>query len=217
MSSYVSPYDIKKELLNFLRSQDILTIAARGVTTYSDTGSFSGATTHTLGNNPTLVKNIRSVTVASVAKVYGKDYTLNWDTGVITFVAAQTGSYTISYDAGSTDKIFPDFPQSDLKLKDFPRIGFDIISGDTKEQGLGATMTLSDYIVSVVVYHSDTELLEALMATVRQKIQDNKKNFYYIPFITPTGMGPMLPSLFGQTKIFQRNQDCAVMKVYETV
>ena len=96
--------NIKTELVNFLRNSDIFTITQRGVTTYSDTGTFTAASTHTLGNTPTTSKNVRSVVVGGTTLTYGSEYTVNFSTGVISFVAAQTGVYTISYDSGADRK-----------------------------------------------------------------------------------------------------------------
>jgi len=44
---------------------------------------------------------------------------------------------------------------------------------------------------------------------------NNKKNFYYFDFITPTDLGPLIPSPFGENKIMQRNQDVRIGWVYE--
>ena len=210
-----SLWDIKQELVVFLRNQDLISIGTRGVTTSTDTGTFSAASTHTLATNPTLVKNVRSVTRGTLL-VFGTDYIVNYATGVITFTVAQTGAYTIIYDQGSNDKIFPDFPQPYLKIADFPRIAVDIISGATSEFGIGADVSQSEYIVSIVCYDKDQDDVEALIAAVRSDILDNKKNFYYIPFLTITSMGPLLITPFGQNKIMQRNQDLMVKFIFES-
>ena len=207
--------DIKKEIVNFIRTSDILSVAVRGVTTQSDTGTFSAAATHTLATSPTAVKNIRSLVSNGVTLLYGRDYQLNWATGVITFTSAQTGAYTIGYDTGTTDKIYPDFPQPHLKLNDFPRIAVDIISGDTTEAGIGGGQIISNYIVQINCYDKDQDDVEAMIASVRSAIDDGKKGFYYMPFVSPTNTGPILVSEFGDKKIVQRNQDFLVQFIYE--
>lgn len=206
----ISLMQIKQELVVFLRNADILTTTARGVTTSSDTGTFSAAATHTLGTNPTLAKNVRSVVVGGSTLSLGDDYTVNYTTGVITFTVAQTGAYTISYDQGSADKIFPDFPQAHLTLSQFPRVAVDIIGASSNEFGIGAEITQTTYQVSIICYAKDQTTLEDLVSSVKSNLMSNKKNFYYSAFITPTSAGPLLVSEFGEKKIMQRNQDAEV-------
>jgi len=208
--------DIKQELIVFLRNQDLISISDRGVTTSQDTGTFASASTHTLATNPTLVKNVRDITIATTALTFGTDYTVNYSTGVITFIAAQTGAYTINYDQGSTDRLFPDFPQPYLNISDFPRISVDIISGATSEFGIGATPTQSEYIITIVCYDAKQTNVENMIAAVRSDILDNKKNFFYIPFLTVTTMGPLLITPFGKNKILQRNQDIMARFIFES-
>lgn len=211
-----SIYDIKLEFENWLRNQKVISIGTRGVTTSTDTGTFSSAGSHTLAVNPTLLKNVRSVVVAGITLAYGDEYTVNFETGVITFSPVVSGAYTIIYDQGSTDKIYQDFPQPYLKLNDFPRVGFDIISGNTSELGIGATTTQSEYIISIVCYDKSQSNVEEMIATLRSSLIADKKNFYYIPFITLGSTGPMLITPFGQNKIVQRNQDVIVKFVFES-
>jgi len=213
--SKTSIYDIKTELEIFLRNSDVLTISERGVTTSQDTGTFTAAATHTLAVNPTLAKNVRNVKVDGNDLIFGVQYSVNYSSGVITFVLAQTGAYIIDYDQGSKDAIYFDFPQAYLKLNDFPRIGFDIISGATSEFGIGAETSQSEYIISIVCYFETSDDAEKAIAKMRGLLLDNKKNFYYIPFLTVTNMGPLLVTPFGQNKIFQRNQDIMVKFVFE--
>jgi hypothetical protein len=207
--------DIKTELVVFLRNSDIISTSDRGVTTKTDTGTFTSESTYTLSTSPTLVKNVRSVTVASVPLSFGTDYTVNYTNGVISFTSAKTGAYSIVYDYGATDRIFPDFPQPYLTLNKFPRIAVDIISGTTNEFGIGSSPTQSEYIISIVAYDSDQEDVETMIASIRSTMLDNKKNFYYIPFLTITSMGPLLNTPFGQNKIFQRNQDMMARFIFE--
>ena len=208
--------DIKQELIVFLRNQDLISISDRGVTTSQDTGTFASASTHTLATNPTLVKNVRDITIATTALTFGTDYTVNYSTGVITFIAAQTGAYTINYDQGSTDRIYPDFPQAHLKIKDFPRIAVDILGASSNEYELGAGSTYSEYDMTIVGYDKDQSDVEQIIASIRSNMMSNKKTFYYSPFVTPTGMGALLISPFGENKIFQRNQDFKIRFIYDS-
>ena len=208
--------NLKQELVTYLRNKDIISISDRGVTTSQDTGTFTAAGSHTLAINPTLVKNVRNVNVGSTDLAFGTDYTVNYVTGVISFVSNQTGVYIIDYDQSSTDRIFPDYPQPYLKLNNFPRIAVDIISGSTNEFGIGATPTQSEYIVSIVCYSEYQDDVESMLSKIRSNLIDDKKNFYYIPFLTMTAMGPLLVTPFGHNKIFQRNQDVMVRFIFES-
>lgn len=206
----VTLMNIKQELVVLLRNADLISISDRGVTTSTDTGTFSGAGTWTLAVNPTKAKNVRSIVVDSSPLLFGDDYTVNYTSGVITFVSNQSGAYTIIYDQGTTDRIYPDFPQPHLKINQFPRIAVDIIGSSSNEIGIGAAITESSYTISIVCYDKDQTDVENLVSSCRALIITNKKLLFYSPFITPTSVGPLLISEFGQNKIMQRNQDAEV-------
>jgi len=209
-------YEAKKELVIFLRNNDVLSTTTRGVTTKTDTGTFTNASTFTLSTSPTAVKNVRSVTIATVLKTPYTDYTVNYDTGVITFTSQQNGAYSIIYDYGSSDKIFPDFPQSNLKLNAFPRIAVDIIGGNMKDIDLGAITSVHSYNITVVCYSTDVEELEDMTSAVLNKILANKKTFYYFKYITPSVLGPILNSPGKGDKVLARNVDFVSTLNYET-
>lgn len=207
--------NIKTELVVFFRNSDVISIGNRGVTTSQDTGTFSSTSTYTLATNPTLVKNVRNITVGGSLLTFGTDYTVNYTSGLITFTAAQTGAYVINYDQGSADAIYPDFPQPYLKLDNFPRIAADIISSRSDEMGIGASLTESEYTITIVCYDKDQSSVENMISAIKTSIMNNKKNFFYSKFITPTNVGPLLISEFGRNKIFQRNQDVEVRFNYD--
>jgi len=202
--------EIKKELVNLMRSNDILSIGTRGVTTKQDTGTFTAAATHTLATTPTIVKNIRGIDVDGTDLKWGEDYTINLETGVITFTLAQTGDYVIDYDVGSTDRIFPDFPQANLTLDKFPRIAVDIKGSVASEFGIGAAHTSSTYQIAIICYSKSQEEVETMISSIKTLLMANKKNLHYSAFITPTNVGSLLVSEFGEKKVFSRNQDAEV-------
>lgn len=202
--------NIKKEIINFLRNQDILTITQRGVTTYSDTGTFSTASTHTVANSPTLLKNVRSIIVGSTLD-YGTDYTINLTTGVITFTTPQSGAYTISYDSGSGDKIYPDFPRDDLSINSYPRIAMDIMSIDTDAFGIGGSQFISNLNFTIVIYADDVDDIDGYIQTIKTAIESNAKTFYYMGFTKPTLIGPCIVSPDRSNEIVQRNIDFQAM------
>jgi len=205
----------KQELINFLRNQDVLTTTVRGVTTFEDTGTFDADETHTVANSPTNLKNVRSVTRGTVL-VYGQDYTVNFVTGVISFTSAQTGAYTISYDSGSTDKIYPDFPRDDLTISSYPRIAIDVINGSSDVFGIGGSQFISNFSVTIVVYDDNQNDIESVIDAIRTDFVNNASNFYYFNFIKPTGTGPMISSPDRSNEIMQRNIDYQIIMEVET-
>jgi hypothetical protein len=202
--------NIKKEIINFLRNQDILTITQRGVLTYTDTGTFATASTYTLANSPTLLKNIRSIVIGSTLD-YGTDYTFNFETGVITFTSPQSGAYTISYDSGSGDKIHPDFPRDDLSINSYPRIAMDILSIDTDAFGIGGSQFISNINFTIVIYANNLDNIETYIQAIKTAIESNAKTFYYIGFTKPTLIGPCISSPDRSDEIMQRNIDFQAM------
>lgn len=203
--------NIKKELIYFLRNQDILTTTIRGVTTTSATGTL--ATEDTITIAVTNVKNIRSVTVASVSKSFGTDYTYNIDHAsgcVITFATNQTGAYSVSYDYGS-DKIHPDFPRDDLTINSYPRIATDIISIDTDAFGIGGSQFISNLNFTIVVYDDNLDDIDSYIQAIKTALEANANSFYYLGFIKPTLIGPCISSPDRSDEIMQRNIDFQAM------
>lgn len=211
------PYKIKEELVVFLRNEDIISISDRGVNTQIDTGTFSATSNYTVAVNPTLIKNVRTITVAGSPLTRYTDYSVNYDTGVISFRNPQTGAYVIQYDEGSTDRIFPDFPQADLKLSAFPRIAVDIIGGDIMDIDLGASTTRHDYNITIICYSAEVEEMETMVTDVIRAMLINKKTFYYIKYMKTDILGPILNSPDKQNKIVSRSIDFVGKFNYETV
>lgn len=208
--AYTNIFDIKEEILIFLRNQDVISTSTRGVTTSQDTGTFSNDSSHTLATNPTLIKNVRNITVDATPLVFSTDYTVNYTTGVISFTSPQTGDYEINYDQGSTDKIFPDFPQPQIKINDMPRIGFDIISGTSTKNEIGGPAITTDYTLQITCYDKSQRDLDGLLSTVREKINNLNTGLTDVDYVTATATGPMLKSPVGEDKVMQRNQDFIV-------
>ena len=198
---------IKEELIVFLRNSDIISTSNRGVTTKTDTGTFNNDSTYTLSTSPTLVKNVRSVTIDGQLKTRYTDYTVNYSTGVITFTVAQSGDYSIVFDYGNTDSLYPDFPQANLKLSAFPRVAVDIIGGNISDVDLGANSTLHIYNITVVCYNTDTKDLEDMISAVQTAMLSNKKSFYYLKYIKPDILGPIVNFPQGGNKVLSRAID----------
>lgn len=199
--------NIKNELIVFLRNQDILSTTQRGVTTDSATGSLSSETTITIAR--TNVKNIRSITVASIPKYLGIDWTADYNdaTGcVITFGSPQTGAYDVSHDYGS-DKIYPDFPRDDLTIDSYPRIATDIMNITTDAFGVGGSKFISDLIFTIVVYANSVDDIDSYIQSIKDAMITNAKLFYYLSFVKPILIGPLINSPDRSNEIMQRNAD----------
>ncbi len=205
---------IKQEQVNFLRNQDIFSTSVRGVTTKTDTGTFTNTSTYTLSTNPTICKNVRSVTRGSLL-IYGTDYTVNFLTGVISFKVAQTGSYTIIYDVGS-DKIYPDFPRDDLTINSFPRIAVDIMNVGIDAFGIGGDSFISNVSMTIVVYDDNSDDLDSYINTIKNLYVSNAKNFYYLKFVKPIFIGPTINSQDKKDEIMQKNIDIEGMFAVDT-
>lgn len=209
---------LRDELCHLLRNSDILTTSVRGVTTASQTfTATAGQTVFTLTN--TKAKNIRSLTVQSVAKTYIKDYTVAWDTSVITLGTGATlnDSVVVSYDYGTSDKIYPDYPRDDLTLTSYPRVGIELTSINTEPLGLGGMTHISDIVMTIfgwVSVNKDSSIaggyggltdLNTLMYNIRNAIRTNAKSLYVINYMTPTIIGPLIRGT--NNKIMQQSQD----------
>ena len=198
---------IKQEQVVFLRNQDIFTTTIRGVSTTTATGALSNETTITIAK--TNVKNIRSITVGGNSKTLGTDYTVDYNHAsgcVITFGSAQTGDYSVSYDYGS-DKIYHDFPRDDLTISSYPRIAVDILSVSSDAFGVGGSKFIHNVAFTVVVYDDNTDDLDGYIDTIKDAYVSNAKNFYYLKFIKPTGIGPTIVSPDRRDEIMQKNID----------
>ena len=202
--------NIKTEIENFIRNSDVLTITQRGVTTSTDTGTFSSADTHTLGTNPTLVKDIRSVTRGTLL-TYGEDYTVNFVTGVISFTTTQDGSYTIIYDQGSGDSIYTDFPRDDLSISSYPRIAIDFSGIPTDAFGIGGTDLISSPRIVIVIYADNVNDIDGYTQTIKDDMKTNSKLFFYLRYIKLTFIGPIIESPDRSAEIMHRNMDYEIM------
>src|SRR3989344_4187449 len=175
----INLFQVKQELVNFLRNQDTMSVSERGATTARDVGTFTSITQYLI-NQPN-IKNIRNIIVDAVSLKYGRDYNVDFtfdDSGIIktkiTFTSPQTGTYTIDYDFGS-DKIWPDYPRDDLKINSYPRIAADVLGIDTKEFGIGGNELISDIMLSVTVFGQGINRINSLLTLIRKRMLENRK------------------------------------------
>lgn len=211
----VSIKNIKSEIISFLRNSDVLPTSVRGVTTTTDTGTFSADLTHLI--NVSNIKNIRSITIDAAPLVFGTDYTYDIDyndSGTIkcqiTFTTAQTGDYVITYDYGS-DKIYPDFPRDDLSIDSYPRIAADILSSTSNSFGIGGNAFISSYLMTVVVYSDNVDDIEDYIQTIKDSLINNANDFYYLNYVKPSSIGPVIEDPERSNEIVKRNIDFDIL------
>lgn len=202
---------LKGEIVEYLRNSNIYSTSVRGVTTQTDTGNFAGNTT-TFDIARANVKNIRSVKTNSVTLTPYIDYTYDTDySGAcrITFTTTQTAgwAYEFVYDYG-TDKIFADLPRNDLTVSSFPRIAVDIIGDNSEDMGLGATSKMTTLSFSIYVYDFKTKDIDSTLTTIKQKMLEHQKSFYYQRYVTRIRTGPvMIFQTTGNAKIMFKSID----------
>lgn len=205
-------FEIMQEWLQFWRNSDIFSISTRGVTTDTETGTFASDSSQLI--NRTNIKNIRSVVVASVTLTYGEEYTVDFtfdDSGTIktkiSFVSAQTGDFTITYDYG-TDKIFPDWPRNDLSISAFPRITCGVGEESNEPLGFGGTNLTAETAtipLTLTIHSSKIRQVEELMADAKPLLKASAKDFFFFGFTRRTGSSILIePSPEEKTKIFHK-------------
>ena len=201
VTKLINTNEIRKELIHFLRSNDVMTDATRGVTSSTTATTLSSTANWNL--NASTLKNVSTLTINGTSMDYGTDYTYN-GTGLITLTSATSGSSTATYDYG-TDKIYPDFPRQDLTIGSYPRITAAITSMTTEENELGGVSNISDILISIYVYGTTMTMVDDYIATIRTKFLENKKNFYYLKFLTPVSQGPLVNEPGRSDKVLVRS------------
>jgi hypothetical protein len=224
--------NIRDELTHFLRYSDVLSITVRNVTTYSGSYTASeenGESTHTFtGFTP--VRDFKSIEVNGTPKYYIRDYTMDWNSGVLTWTSSlpQTGDLvTFTLDYGTGDKIYPDLPRDDLKLTSYPRVGVELLSVSTKPLGLGGSAHINDIAITIFCWspaNKDSSVaggygglsdIESTINLIRNSLRTNAKNFYSFQWITPLGRGPLTKS--HDNKVMQLSQDYVIKFLVETI
>jgi hypothetical protein len=205
---------VRTELVNYVRSKDILTTTQRGVVTRTVTGNVN-ATSLTLPN--TNMKNVRSIVIDGTTTLkYGRDYDIA-NAGVINFTSTVSGAYSISYDYGNQDKIYPDLPRDLATITDFPRVGIEWLGSNTQPGGFGS-VDVSDIDMTIVVYGPGTDYCENALNTLRAAIRTDKSNFWYMGSwtqILSTGPFILEDRNIGKDKLVHQNLDIRGRMRYE--
>lgn len=211
--------DIKRELLNELRNSDIIPKATRGVTTktvtFSGTGVLTDFSLSDLG-----VKNIRSVSVSSVAKTFGEEWDFSenkttkvWTIEFTTAPASGTNNISVTYDYTTTienglfvgDRIYSDFAKVIINSSKFPRVGFDIIASPTEVKSTTGSPLLKTRINIIFNgYGNGKDETETLNDDLRDFLDVRKKSFYYLQILRRISISQMRPFEGVNDKIFFR-------------
>jgi len=207
MTTVLNQTEILEEVVVKLRNADILTTTQRGVSTTGQTTSLSGTgMTISVPN----VKNVRTVTVNSVDKTFGTDYTVNYNSGTnceITFATAQTGTGVATYDYG-TDKIWPGYPRNDISLANIPQIAVEFIDLTSVNGGFG-NVNRNEYDISIVAYDFKKEDVRGHIKAIRSFLVANMNNFHGLKVVKPRLIGPIVVAEFEKFKdrVFKQNID----------
>lgn len=209
----INESDVLEELTYFIRNADVLTISERSVATTTDEGTFASDSTHLIA--VTNIKNIRSITVGGSPISFGTDYTydINFDDSgtiktKITFVAAQTGVFVITYDFG-TDKIFPDYPKNSLSISSYPRIAVDIISDTSEALGFGnqQVATLTEYLLTTTTYATKTRKVRSVSDAIKTAMMTAQNSFFNFKITLPQAGSRIVLSDNTKGEIFQKTRD----------
>ena len=220
MSTY-NELEIKQEILNFVRNQDIISVANRGVTTVTDELQSGDGSTISFTPANSGIKNLRDVKLNDVSLTYGSGYEMDMINNKVVVYNSESGTdnYKITYDYGTGDKIYDDFPRADLSLTSYDtgRIGFDILSATTKETGIGGVTNQTNILLQFTLYARDKATLGTMIYTLRDAFAQNKKAFYRFPFINVKSTNNLSKGDTSDDKTIQNNFDIEIPFVFESV
>ena len=148
--------------------------------------------------------------------IANQQYWVDYDTGIITFENQQTGAFIILYDQGSTDSIFSDIPRDDLSIDSYPRLAVDLLVGTSDAFGIGGSSFITSYILSIVAYSDDIDDINTYLQAVKTAYINSANNFFYISFIRPNAMGPLIESPDRSGEIIQRSHDFEILFEVQT-
>jgi len=206
----IRQWDTKKELLIFLRNQNVLSLAQRGVATNVE--SFNGAPPQVIFDLSVGagLKNVRSITVSGAPLSEYDDYTVDYEgtnPGRITFTVAPAGgvnNVVITFDSGDGDSIYPDFPRTDISIESYPRISIDIVDITTNPFGVGNTHKISNIRVTVHILSTSLKEVEEITEAVRNAFLDNATTFWHFQYITPSSTSELQIPEFRKFEVEKR-------------
>jgi hypothetical protein len=166
--------NVQDELINFARS--LVKDPRSRHTTTSETFDGDGLiTAFKLSNKGTC---INSVTVNSVAKEWGADYTYDGNNRTVNFITvpgAGTGNIVINYDYGFSWGYWG-YPNTKIKPSDYPLFALTWIGSESVVADLGANYLESSPVVRLWVYANDendlksSETVKSLLSQFRDEL-----------------------------------------------
>jgi len=218
MTNITNEYTLQEELVVFARNQDILTITERGVTTATDTLTYTtGAPTFTLTHSG--VRNIRFVTVAGSTQTSYRDFTPTYNSGTFTLTSTPTPSDTVitNYDYGTIDTVYSELPRAIVDRMSLPRLMVKCLTGNTEEFALGAGSNITDRMITFQVWATTVKKVNNVTTNIRTSIIKNKKNLYNAPFIKINTVSPLKTDISQEPEIFSKAIDCDARFIVERV
>ena len=183
--------DVINEVIYYLRN-NLTDPNSRGTDDTDNFTATAGQTSFSLDSNP--VFNVSSVTVNTVNKYLGKDYTLafTYNSCTLTF---NTGlvlndAVVINYHYGDS-WVRLGKTREDLDVSDYPRIIVTEISKSSEVLGIGLEGLGSNFAYRIYVMYGKYSQCRDMMTTLQQLMWDNRKGFYYVNGVIPVGeVGP---------------------------
>jgi hypothetical protein len=218
--SQINLLSASDELRWFLRN-NLTDSKSRGTTATANFTATASQTVFTI--SVSCITNIKSVTVNSVLKSFGFDYsvTISGTSATITLVTGATlnDPVAIVYHYGTTISdgtwVVADYPRADVKLSNIPLVNITDVSAVGKEIALGAGLTQLSILKSITVYDIDDVTVRNTLTEIKNKILANKKSFYNFNLIVPVAMGPFSKLPTDKKEIVYSNIDVEIPFIFE--
>lgn len=215
---------IKEEIINDLRVN---------ITDPSSRGSSASVNLSGNGSDTAFLINVSTAKAISSIEhpintvlTFGTDYTFNTDyddSGIkklrIVFTtppASGTDNIEVNYKYGET-WVYPDYSQPQSTLSDFPRITVDVLQGNTSTESADGSVKESTITVSITLDDFKSERLDGLFKSIRERMLEKQKSWYYLSYLTPSTISPLLPNPTGRNKVLRRTADFDSIYNFEVV
>lgn len=163
-----------------------------------------------------------TVTVNDVSKSEFTDYYINYNDKTaqktITF-RADPGNNTIAvtYYTATDWLVRGGRPQIPINIDDYAYIVVDTLPYPTRDGALGGSADRSDPKFVVNIFSRSADTIKSLTEQVRQKIQENKKNFYNFNYIHVINTSEIRKEAGRHDKVLARSIELEVPFHYEII
>lgn len=214
---------IKDEIINFLRF-NITDPSSRGTARTALLNGTGLATDFYIASaTANCVTRVQHPVLTTLS--FGTGYTFDTDyvsgtkqlkISFMTPPVSGTNNIEVLYRDGAT-WVYPDYPQVQSTLTNFPRIVVDVIGGISSEQSLDGAHKNTILNISITVYDFQTERLDGIIDDVRNNLLSAQKSFYYTKYLSVGNMSPLIYTQGTNNKIFQRTIDFDSLWNFEVV